>query len=232
MSLDVAVAPGARPPRRRRFPLLVVVSAAGSLAFVPFLLAQAAGPASADELTGFLVFTSSLAIGASWFGLGWADRLGLPLPLLRAWERGAPLRLERRALLISLAAGLAFGAIGLATLSWVGMSGGSGSLAVRAASTGFAAITLEVILHLGLMSGMAVLLRGRVRAAIVVTAALFAAFHLSDAGGQPLDVALLGAAVNGLGGLVFGWLYATRGFEYLVLAHAVAHLVTVGVGGG
>jgi hypothetical protein len=232
MSVDQAAAPGTRLPRRRRFLLLVVLSAAGALAFVPFLLAQAGAPASPDQVTGFVVVTTSLAVAASWFGLGWADRLGLPLPLLRAWERGAPLRLERRALLISLAAGLVFGAIGLATLSSVGMSGGLGSFAVRAASTGFAAITLEVILHLGLMSGVAVLLRGRVRAAIAVTAALFVAFHLSDTGSQPLDIALLGAAVNGLGGLVFGWLYATRGFEYLVLAHAVAHLVTVGLGGG
>jgi hypothetical protein len=71
-----------------------------------------------------------------------------------------------------------------------------------------------------------------VGAANVLSAAIFVAFHLSGMQEQPLDVMLLGAAVNGLGALGFGWLYATRGFEYLVLAHAVAHIMTVVVGGG
>lgn len=232
MARDARDAPasGAPLPRRRRFLLLSGLSVAGALAFAPFLVSAAAR--TPGQLASFVLVTSAVASLACWYGLGWADRVGLPLPLLRAWERREPMRVGRRALLVSLAVGLAIAAIGLLSLRWVGLSAGGGSLAARAASTLFAAVTLEVILHLCLMSGVAVLLRGRIGAAVVVTSALFVLFHLGNLPQQPLDVWLLSAAVNGLGGLAFGWLYATRGFEYLVLAHAVAHLVTLGLGGG
>jgi hypothetical protein len=217
-----------RLPKRRRFVLLTLASAAGGLALIPFQ----AGAAPAGQLAAFAVVSIALAAAASWSGLVWADRIGLPLPLLRAWERRQPVRVDRHALLLSVALGLALGILGLAVLRHVGLSGGSGSLAARAVSTLFAAVTLEVIVHLGLMSGLAVLLRGRVGAANVLSAAIFVAFHLSGMQEQPLDVTLLSVAVNGLGALSFGWLYAARGFEYLVLAHAVAHIMTVVVGGG
>jgi hypothetical protein len=43
---------------------------------------------------------------------------------------------------------------------------------------------------------------------------------------------ILGASVafHAVSGVFFGWLYARFGFEYLMVAHAIAHALAVGVG--
>lgn len=65
-------------------------------------------------------------------------------------------------------------------------------------------------------------------AAIVVAAMLFGAGHLPAASaiwGLDTGVVLRTVLLNGLGGVVFGWLYWRRGFEMAVLAHFAADLV-------
>jgi len=64
--------------------------------------------------------------------------------------------------------------------------------------------------------------------AIVIAALLFGAGHLPAAAQVwPLDTVVIARTVvlNGLGGLVFGWLYWKQGFESAMLGHFSADLV-------
>lgn len=64
---------------------------------------------------------------------------------------------------------------------------------------------------------------------IVVSAFLFGAGHLPLA--QALTGHLSGAliiyilAANGIGGIVFGWLYWKKGLETAMIAHIAAHII-------
>jgi hypothetical protein len=217
------------PSRRRRFFLLSTLSALGALLFVPFLVAEAPTPPPSLGLVGFVVIATTVAVAATWLGLGWADGAKLPMPILRAIEERRPPRIDLRALSTAVGLGAAFGIAGLVVLRALGLPGGAGSFAVRAASAVFASITLEVVVHLAIMSGTVRLTR-RVPLGIAAAALAFILFHLGTLGNQPPVVVAATVAVNGVGGLLFGVLYATFGFEYLVVAHFVAHLVTVGAG--
>jgi hypothetical protein len=87
------------------------------------------------------------------------------------------------------------------------------------------------VLHLGAMSMVVWLARGRRWPGVVVSAALLVAFHLTGGGlAQPGRVIAITVLGNGAIGLVLGWIYAAYGFECVMLGHAVAHLITV-VGG-
>jgi len=124
--------------------------------------------------------------------------------------------------------GAVLGLAGLMMLRLLHIPTGGGSLTVRIGSALFAAITLESVLHLAVMSGV-VRATGRVNLGILVAALVYVGFHLATLGGQPTAVVAVATVGNGLGGLLFGWLYARDGYEYLVLAHLVAHATTVGL---
>jgi hypothetical protein len=70
-------------------------------------------------------------------------------------------------------------------------------------------------------------LAGRVWVGVAASAVVFMLFHASGSAGQAPMVFALTVGANGLGGLLFGWLYARYGFEYCVLSHAAAHIVTL-----
>jgi len=67
--------------------------------------------------------------------------------------------------------------------------------------------------------------------AISASAVLFAAGHLpllfAAAGRPPVSLVAVTMAANGIGGLVFGWLFWRKGIEAAVIAHAVAHALAV-----
>jgi hypothetical protein len=87
---------------------------------------------------------------------------------------------------------------------------------------------LEIVLHLGVMSIVVWLARGRRWVGIVVAAVALVLFHLTcGALGQPTPIILATIVGNGVIGLVLGWIYASYGFELVVLGHATAHLITV-----
>ncbi len=228
-------------PRRRRFLILAGLGLVGAVLFLPYLQATSPTPVATAQLVTFVGGSSILAALATWFGLGWADQAGLPMPLLRKLEDGAaatpatePAQVRRSrstaALLRALGVGLVIGAVGLALVAAVGADQGGGSFWVRALSAGFAAVTLELVLHLGIMS-MTVRLTRSVALGIVVATLAYVAFHAAGVVGQPARIVALAVAGNGLAGLAFGWLYARDGFEYLVLAHAIGHLIAVGFSG-
>jgi hypothetical protein len=94
----------------------------------------------------------------------------------------------------------------------------------------YAAVTEEVVYRLGLMTmvvWLATVVAGRraerpiVAAAwlgILVSAGLFALAHVANAPNATHPV-LRAMALNGLSGIVLGWLYWKRGFEAAILAH-------------
>ena len=216
-----------KPPRQRRFVLLALLAVLGATLFVPFFLAGAPGPVSLSFPLSFVVAASLVASVATWFGLGWADGARLPMPLLRQYETRAPIRVNRQAVLSAIASGVVVGVAGIIALRIAGVPGSAGSLLVKASSAFFAAITLESVLHLAIMSGVVRATRN-VPLGIAVATVAYIGFHMFTLGGQPMNIVLTSVAGNGLAGLVFGWLYARFGYEYLIVSHFLAHVLAVG----
>jgi hypothetical protein len=208
---------------RRRLALMVAVSAAGGLAFLPFL---AAGSGKAThELLGFPVAVMLIAGLAAWPGLRAADAAGLPMPLLRRLDGGPRSGLGWQAVAVTLSSCALLGIAGAVVLRVVDAPALPGDTSARALSTVFAAGPLEIVLHLCVMS-VTVWMSRRRWVGIVVAALALVAFHLT---GGPAPTALLVAtiAANGAIGLVLGILYAAYGFELVMLGHATAHLLTL-----
>jgi len=216
-------------PIGRRWRLIAGTSAVGAAAFVPFLTASAPGLLTPPQVATFIAAAAIAAALSAWGGLRFADRADLPMPLLRAWERRSALPVNWRGIASALAVGAAFGVLGILLLGALHAPPLAGSLAIRLASVLFAAVTLETVVHLLVMSAV-VRLSGHVWLGVVAGALAFVLFHASGSAGLPPALPLVALATNGIGGLLFGWLYARYGFEYLVIAHAAAHLLTVGLG--
>jgi membrane protease YdiL (CAAX protease family) len=98
----------------------------------------------------------------------------------------------------------------------------------------YGGLTEEIVLRYGLMSMVVWVLKRLMRgsaaywAAIFFAAMVFALWHLSQvAAATPLTQLLVARALvlNGLAGLVFGWLYWRRGLEAAMFSHGAAALV-------
>lgn len=227
MLSSLAATPSARPGIRRRYVVLTVGSALGALLFLPFLSAGAQEPVA--QFWPFAGIAILISAGAAWPGLLLWDRVQLPMPLLRGIERGEFVRPDRRSLLISVVAGVLAGVIALFALNALDAPAMPGSLVTRIASAVFAAVTLEVVVHL-LGMGLIIRATGRIWAGVVGTAIIFVLFHLSGTAGLSPALLLLSVGANGGLALMMGGIGARFGFEYLVLCHLVAHIVTVGGG--
>lgn len=213
--------------RHRRAILLIALAALGAILFVPFLRAGAPAPISTTAAATFIAVATGVAAIATWLGLGWADRAGLPMPILRAFESGSRPPNATPGLAPALAVGIGIGLFGLALFAIFDLPSSPAPLAVRAGSAIFAAVTLEAVLHLAIMSGVVAATRSTT-AGIVIATLAYIGFHLTSLGGQEATIILAATLGNGLAGVAFGWLYARYGYEYLVLAHLVAHVMTVG----
>jgi len=225
-SLSVSANAASRPPIRGRLLAMGTVAALGGVTFLPFLAAGNRQPMA--QLTPFAIVVTLVATIAAWPGLRCADATGLPMPLLRRLDGSNAGPIPRSAIGVTLASSLALGLIGLLLLRLIEAPPLPGSIAARALSAIFAAGPLEIVLHLGAMSIVVWLARGRRAPGIVLAAALLVVFHLAGGGlDQPGRLIALIVVANGAIGLVLGWIYAVYGFEFVMLGHAVAHLITV-----
>ena len=102
-----------------------------------------------------------------------------------------------------------------------------GPLWSRVASVFFAAGSLELFVHLLVMSVAVRLARGRVWFGVLVAAVFFVAFHAAGLSGQSSSLIAASALLNGIFGVALGVFYARYGFEYVLLSHAVAHILAV-----
>ncbi len=210
---------------RGRLMVLGAISTAGAILFLPLLSAGSHQPMSA--VAGFAVVLSAVSILVAWPGLRCADITGLPMPLLRRLD-GVRAPVSPRAFVVSTAWGAALGVIGAIALRAVHAPPFPGSVLVRILSVVCVAVTLEIILHLGVMSIVTWLARGR--RWIGVLAATLVFVLLQSTGGalnHPMPVIVASIVANVATGVAVGWLYAVDGFEYAVLCRALAYLIPV-----
>jgi hypothetical protein len=92
----------------------------------------------------------------------------------------------------------------------------------------FVAGALEMILHLGIMSVVTWLVRGRRWLGVVTATVVFVL--LQSTGGaldHPFAVILMASVANVATGLVIGWLYLAYGLEFAAVGRALAYLIPV-----
>jgi len=217
---------------RRTWALALAASAAGAL-FAPFLLAgsDSAGISLVRPMM-YMAFGAGLVTAlAAHFGLRWADRASLPMPLLRSWEyrQPVPWRQFGRAAGLSIGVGILFGAAGVQLGHVVGFPANPGGLLVRIATTPFGGIVTEVIIHLFLMSGLVLAFRRRTIPAVVVSALVFVVLFHGGSAGITLSVRYTALALNAAMAILTGLIYSSQGFEAAVLTHASAHAVALAV---
>ena len=147
-----------RLPIFRRWTLLTVAGALGALGFVPSLLANAPDVGAAFLLV-FVGLVTAIDAVCAWLGLRWADAAHLPMPWLRAWEAGSKPAIQSNVAIATLAVGVVFGVLSVLLLRAFELPNLGGSLPARVATVGFAAVSLEIVVHLAVMSGVVRLTR-------------------------------------------------------------------------
>jgi hypothetical protein len=228
--------------------VLLAACAIGAAAILPYqmhILASARPElaASAPPLPIFvliMLFNAVLVWGAAIaIGLWLRPRTQLPMPWLEAWaarQRVPSLAPMAMAAAIGLATGLAIRAIdanfyaGLVQIE-------QPPLWTRMLAALYGGINEEVLLRFFGMSVIAALL-GAIAGqrppgpalrwiSVILAALLFAAGHLSmTVLAAPLSVSMVARALllNGIAGIVFGWLTWKRGLEAAIVAHVFADI--------
>lgn len=182
-------------------------------------------------------------------GLTLSERVGLRMPLIRAWALREPVSDARTIILPGLLLGAAVGAvlIALDALFFLpGLPDALNSVFEIAlwkrllAGVMYGGITEELLMRLFLVSLAAWLLgkfwrtpdgmptRGALWTAILLVAILFGLGHLPiTAAITPLTPMVIARALvlNGVAGIAFGYLYWRHGLEAAMLGHMSAHLV-------
>ncbi len=226
MSLKEGGLPTLKPRILRRFIALSILGVLGPVFFVPSILASSNPRPANAQLFLFILAVSLCSTFSAWFGLLSADAAHLPMPWLRRLDR-CPEPPRPSGLLPSLAFGCVFSLGAVSVLRYFHQPNLAGPLWSRLASTVFAAGTLEIVIHLLIMSVTVRLARGRVWTGILVAALFFVVFHGAGLGGQSTALIVSSILLNGIFGVTLGFFYARYGFEYLVLCHAVGHALAV-----
>jgi hypothetical protein len=237
----------------RQFVILVVAGVLGSLAVLPYMLAVVPPPDGRPAPPMVLLILSSLinATGqmviAVGIGLAAARAVGLRAPISQALAEGLDLRTAirqidvPRAVILGVVTSVAIIALDLtvfrdaaAAFAHTGTANPPRLVGLLASFEG--GITEEILLRLFVMSAVAWLLtriwRHRPPAvfwvANLVAAVLFGLGHLpATAALVPLTPMIVTRAIvlNGLAGVVAGWLYWRRGLESAMVAHFSADIV-------
>jgi len=222
--------------------LMIAVGVAGalSMAFVPIEQLLPAGM----EAPRALLLVQPVLLVAALSALGWwaSPKLGLDAPVLGALADGgdwaAPLH---RALIPALTGGIGCGALialfGMAAADVLG--GRAQSIELPLATRMLYGGTVEEIVFRWALLPLAALGLVRLGAgrpaalwlANGIAALLFAAGHvpgvLQVVAVPPSWLVPAVLAANSAIGLICGWLFIRRGFEAAMIAHALAHLVSL-----
>ncbi len=234
--------------RRRLFLVLWGLGLLGTAAALPFGLSLLPASTLGRYSVGLLAISAfanvALMTGLlTYFGLRAGKSLGLGAPIIERWVAGEQVKEQvRRILALSLLAGGLI-AVATAVLEHVVFAPRLPQLAAipdpaawkSALASLYGGITEELITRLGMFSIVAwILTRFGVQrtdscwAANVIMAVVFGVLHLPvTAGLLPLTPLVVSRALvlNGVGGLVFGHLYWTRGLEAAMLAHFATDIV-------
>ncbi len=241
--------------------VFAILTALGWLSFlvgIPYILALLKAPPPPMPMWIFLPIVGiqglvqiALFVGV---GLGLGNKVRLGAPVLQAWLAGDPgaLPLFRALLPLALSGGVVVAAIILVLDKVVFAPWLPDALLPRSSPSpwlGFlgsfyGGIAEELLLRLGLMTllvwvGTKITRRQHFNSAVVwiaiaLTALLFGALHLpTTAQLVPLTAIVVTRALllNGIPGLLFGWLYWRKGLEAAMVAHfscdIVLHVIAV-----
>lgn len=235
-----------------------LASALGTLAVLPYLFASRPALAARIQMP-LPAFAAAQALQAAvlifilaLLGLSGRARTGLDSHLVRTWLGGggfSPDFSKRCAICVGL--GLAAGLVIMAAARGFDFFMPAPHAALtevalwkRLVASIYGGVTEECLLRLFVMSGVIWLslkiARWQARSApawiyglgIVIAAVLFGAGHLPMAAAiWPLTPLVVGKilCLNGIGGVLFGWLYWRWSFEYAVIAHFCADLMLHGL---
>ncbi|WP_256391282.1 CPBP family intramembrane glutamic endopeptidase [Natronoarchaeum rubrum] len=245
---DVATrsAGGSFPVDRRPFALLTAVGVLGVLAGAPYVLALQSGGEPIAVAAGFVFTNGLLVTGAVIVGLRAGPAIGFDAPTFDRWKPS----LRSQPLLVPATAGALVGVALIALDAWVFAPRVSTAGNVEAPAQWrswllvlYGGITEELLLRFGLLTGLVwvatTIFRGNrpdgtdasqsiVWGAIVASAVGFGALHLSAAAltfEMTAAVVVRTLTLNGLAGVVFGWLYWRRGLVGAIAAHLATDLV-------
>ncbi len=240
-------------PTRRLFLLLWILAMIGIVAILPYIVqllgnALRAAPVPLptilllQEVQGGVL--AAIAVAA---GLWLSRRAGLTVPVLTAYAETGVLAFDKRRSWQSALWGIGVGVV-IAALSVLFARMGTSVLATQNAAPSvwagllasvYGGIDEEIFLRLFLMSLIVWIVRKLVGArgaaapleawtGIVLASILFGMGHLPAAAAlgplTPWSVAQI-LLLNGIGGLVFGWLYWRHGLEYAMIAHFSTDIV-------
>jgi hypothetical protein len=210
----------------RRFAALCFLGLLGAVLFLPSIVASANPRPSSNQLLIFVASVAAVVTCSAWFGLRCADAVALPMPYLRRLDHDFEPH-GREGLVPASVFGILFGLVSIAVLRTLHLPNLAGPLWSRIASVFFAAGSLEIVVHLFIMSLVIRITRGLRWTGIVVAAIFFILFHASGLPGQSFTVVTSSLLMNGTFGLGLGVIYARYGFEYLLLCHAIGHVLAV-----
>jgi membrane protease YdiL (CAAX protease family) len=233
------------------FLILLVASVIASLLVLPYALALS--PALAQVFTPFVLFAQliqtiiefSIAI---FIGLYLAKRVGFGLPVLEGWLEGKEVRDYLKSILgISVGMGVLAGIL-IILISFLFTSASSVLLNAEISvpiwkgflASFYGGIGEEILLRLFLMT-LIVWIFFKIKKtadgkpttigiwlAIIITAIIFGLGHLPITGSittiTPLIVARA-VILNGIGGIIFGWLYWKKGLESAMISHFSADIL-------
>jgi membrane protease YdiL (CAAX protease family) len=233
------------------FLILLVASVIASLLVLPYALALS--PALARVFTPFVLFAQliqtiiefSIAI---FIGLYLAKKVGFGLPVLEGWLEGNKVRNYLKSILgISIGMGVLAGIL-IILLSFLFTSVSSVLLSAEISvpiwkgflASFYGGIGEEILLRLFLMT-LIVWIFFKIKRtsngkpttisiwlAIIISAIIFGLGHLPITGTittiTPIIVARA-IILNGVGGIIFGWLYWKKGLESAMISHFSADII-------
>jgi membrane protease YdiL (CAAX protease family) len=235
--------------------VLMLLALVGAITILPYALAlnplalPPGAPPLALVLVASVVQTLVLVGIAAAIGLWLGPKVGLGAPDLQAWLAGDPAAPRRFFRSLPLAAGLGIGAsIVIVALDAFVFAPSLAALATQPRepeawqgllASLYGSIDEEILLRLGLMTLLVWLgaritrARGQPGPAVmwtanVLAAVLFGLGHLpATAAVLPMTTLVIVRAIvlNGLAGVVFGWLYWRRGILAAMASHFCADLV-------
>jgi magnesium-transporting ATPase (P-type) len=221
---------GTRLPVARRTRLLGATTFVGAVFFVPFLMAQSPDTSVIITAPLFILISTMITTLAGIYGFRLNDKLKLPLPLLRPFERRQHIdrAIARKALIIGVITGIV---VGLGTFLIANIANASttnpGSLVDRLLSFVWASTVLETIGHLFILTLILRFVRSKWLAIIVSGVGITLLFHSGNGSSTDSEVLILG--LNLLGFTATGCLYLWYGLESAVIAHAVMHILLLGL---
>jgi membrane protease YdiL (CAAX protease family) len=233
------------------FFILLIASVVTSLLVLPYTLAL--NPALAEVFTPFvliaqLIQTLIIFSIAIFIGLSLAKRVGFGLPVLEGWLEGREVKSYLKSILgISIGLGVLSGIL-IILLSYLFTSVSAvfqgAELAVPVwkgfLASFYGGIGEEILLRLFLMTLLVWIFfkikktadgkptRIGIWLAIILAAVLFGIGHLPITSAitaiTPLVIARA-IILNGVGGIIFGWLYWKKGLESAMIGHFSADIV-------